>query len=203
MRIPSFRTAAIVLAAGIGLGGCATYSPYGYGGGVSVSLGTGYGGYGRYGGYGGFYDPFYDPYYRGYRSYYGSRFGGYYGSPYGGWYSGFYYPGFGRYVYDRHNRRQVWNDGLRNYWSTRRARLESSGVTNPAVTTGSSGTIIVRERPGRTRVNRIERNRPAVVERNQTIRTERRSAVSERRAERAAARSARERVGDRRRERDD
>lgn len=101
MRVLRFRTVAIVLAAGVGLGGCATYSPFGYGNGVSVSYG----------------DRYYDPYYRGY-SQYGSRYGyGY--APYG-WYDGYYYPGAGYYVYDRYRNPYYWNDRQRGYWTVRR-----------------------------------------------------------------------------------
>ena len=181
MRALHLRTAAIALVAGIGLSGCATYSPFGYGSGVSI-------------GYGGYYDPFYDPYYRGYRTgYYGSRYGGYYGSPYGGWYNGFYYPGFGYYVYDRNNRRQMWNDVLKDYWASRAATLQTSGVSNPAVT--SSGTVrpsrAMRERPARTRIATVDRTRPATAERVRTTREERTSAASTRRTERASARASR------------
>jgi hypothetical protein len=81
MRALHLRTAAVLLAAGVGLGGCASYSPFGYGNGVSI-------GYGNNG--------YYDPYYGGY----GSRYAAGY-SPYG-WYDGFYYPGAGYYVYDQY-----------------------------------------------------------------------------------------------------
>lgn len=110
MRIPSFRTAAIVLAAGIGLGGCA-YSPFGYGSGVSV-------GYGNNG--------YYDPYYGGYSGYgYGSPYGygsGYGYAPYYGWNNGYYYPGSGYYVYDRYRRPRVWTEAERQYWAERASR---------------------------------------------------------------------------------
>jgi len=121
MRVPHLRTAAILLVAGIGLGGCATYSPYGYGGGVSV-------GYGNSG--------YYDPYYGGYSDYgygYGSPYGYGYGSPYGyrsghgyspywGWNNGYYYPGSGYYVYDNYRRPRVWTEAERRYWAERANR---------------------------------------------------------------------------------
>src|SRR5688500_13867862 len=80
------RTAALTVAAAIGLSACAT--PYGYGG---VSVGSGYG----YG-YGGGYNDYYDPYYS-----YGYNDPRYSRSSYYGWNDGFYYPGTGYYVYDR------------------------------------------------------------------------------------------------------
>lgn len=110
MRGPHLRNLVIILAAGVGLGGCATYSPYGYGSGVSVGVGNGYG--------------YNDPYYRGY-SPYGSRYGSRYGSGYGygyspyGWYDGYYYPGSGHYVYDRYRNPYYWSDGHRRYWTVR------------------------------------------------------------------------------------
>jgi hypothetical protein len=117
MRISSLRPVAIVLAAGIGLGGCASYSPYGYGSGVSVGYGNA--------GYG-------DPYYDGYSGYgYGSPYGygaGYgYGSGYGyapyyGWNNGYYYPGTGYYVYDSYRRPRVWTEAERQYWAERASR---------------------------------------------------------------------------------
>jgi hypothetical protein len=127
MRIPRLRLAALALASGIVLSGCAydmygdPYS-YGYGGygGVSIGYGSGYyGGYGYgypyggygYGGYGYGYDPF-------------------------GWYGDFYYPGAGIYVYDRYRSRHVWNDDQRHYWQDRRNRWQSR--TGSTTTTGSN-----------------------------------------------------------------
>src|SRR5687768_4553496 len=115
MRIPRLRSAAIIAAGAIGLGGCATYSPFGYGSGVSVSYG----------------DRYYDPYYGGYSRYgygspygYGSRYGygsgyGYGYMPYYGWYNGFYYPGTGYYVYDRNRRPRQLTEAERRYWAER------------------------------------------------------------------------------------
>jgi len=114
MRVLSLRNTAIILAAGIGLSGCATYGPYG---GLGVGVGYGNGGYGYdpyYGG--GYYGGGYGSY--GYNSPYG--YGGYgYGSPYYGWNDGFYYPGSGYYVYDQYRNRHRWTDAQRRYWEQR------------------------------------------------------------------------------------
>jgi hypothetical protein len=121
MRVPRLRLAALALASGIVLSGCAydTYGdPYGYGygpySGVSVGIGYGggYGGYGYpYGGYG-----------------YGGYYGGY--DPFG-WYGDYYYPGSGIYVYDRYRTRHRWNDDQRRYWQNRRDRWQQhSGTTS-------------------------------------------------------------------------
>lgn len=96
------RTAALTVAAAIGLSAC--MSPYGYGG-VGVGYGGGYGGYG----------------YPGYGSY-----GGYGYEPYWGWHDGYYYPGNGYYVYDRYRRPYPW-DRHRDYWERRRENAMSSG----------------------------------------------------------------------------
>lgn len=94
------RTAALTVAAAIGLSAC--MSPYGYGG-VGVGYGGGYGSYGYpYGGYGGY---------------------GY--EPYWGWHDGYYYPGSGYYVYDRYRRAYPW-DRHRDYWERRRENAMSS-----------------------------------------------------------------------------
>jgi hypothetical protein len=167
MRIPRLRTVAIVLTAGIGLGGCATYSPYGYGSGFSVSLGDRY------------YDPYYDRY-----SPYGSRYGyGY--APYWGWNDGFYYPGSGYYVYDRYRNPYYWNDLQRRYWTARvkdpsakavwidfarqHAARHGSGTTTTATTSSIERAPATTER---VRTRRVERSRP-MVERRET-RVERR-----------------------------
>src|ERR1044071_8286233 len=127
MRIPRLRLAALGLASGAILSGCAYdmygdgygYDPYGYGYGPrsSVSIGIGYGG-----GYGGY----------GYGSYgYGYPYGGYYGGydPFG-WYGDYYYPGTGIYVYDRYRTRRVWSDDQRRYWEQRRSQWQNhSGST--------------------------------------------------------------------------
>jgi hypothetical protein len=103
MRVLSLRTAAVLLVAGVGLGGCA-YGPYG-----GLGVGIGYG------------DGYYDPYYGGYSpyGYYGSRYGAY-GAPYWGWYDNYYYPGTGYYVYDRYRNPYYWSDSQRRYWERRR-----------------------------------------------------------------------------------
>jgi hypothetical protein len=148
MRVPNLRLAAIALAGGLTLGGCAYgYDPYGggYGG---VSVGYGYNDYG-------YYNPYY---YGGYGRPYG--YGGYYGgSPYYGWYDGFYYPGTGYYVYDRYRRAHRWTDAQRDYWEWRRkgsrsgdgggARaIEHWGDFNPGVQVinGQNGSSTVRTR---------------------------------------------------------
>lgn len=97
------RTAALTVAAAIGLSAC--MSPYGYGG-----VGVGYGG-GYYDGYG----------YPGY-----GYAGGYGYEPYWGWYDGYYYPGTGYYVYDRYRRPHRWDDDHRRHWEGRRANAMSS-----------------------------------------------------------------------------
>jgi hypothetical protein len=107
MRVPRLRFAALALASGIILSGCAydMYGDdygygYGYGPRSSVSIGYGYG----YP-YGGYYDPF-------------------------GWYGDFYYPGTGIYVYDRYRHRHQWTDDQRRYWLERRSRWQNhSGTT--------------------------------------------------------------------------
>ncbi|HEU5286639.1 MAG TPA: hypothetical protein VFU20_09075 [Sphingomicrobium sp.] len=181
MRILNLRTAAIVLAAGAGLGGCATYSPFGYGSGVSVSYGDrGY--YDPYyGGYG--YGHGYSPY--GYRSAYGY-------SPYWGWNNGYYYPGTGYYVYDRYRRPRVWTDAERQYWTeranspgtttTRRLLDNWADFSNGGQTTQSTQTTrSVREsdssfgdRRAARRAQRIERATRPTAEREQSTRIERR-----------------------------
>lgn len=98
------RTAALTVAAAIGLSAC--MGPYGYGG-VGVGSGYGYGGYG-YPSYG-----------------YGGGYSGYGYEPYWGWYDGYYYPGSGYYVYDRYRRPIPW-DRYRDYWEGRRENAMSS-----------------------------------------------------------------------------
>jgi hypothetical protein len=165
MRRLHLRSAAIVLAAAIGLGGCATYSPFGYGSGVSV-------GYGNSG--------YYDPYYGGYSAYGYSPYGyspyGYspYGySPYSGWYNGYYYPGSGHYVYDRNHNKRVWSDTMRDFWTSRGAGI-NTGSSSTAGTAGTSGTVgttsTARERQ---RVVRVERSERAPAERRGWIQRQR------------------------------
>jgi hypothetical protein len=171
MRALHLRTAAILVAAGVGLGGCATtYSPFGYGNGVSVSYGDRY------------YDPYYDRYGSGY---------GYGYAPYG-WHDGFYYPGAGYYVYDRYRNPYYWNDYQRRYWTVRRKdpsvrevwtdfarrNVTASGTasqTQSAITSTTS-------RAERIRTNRAERIRTSRVER----RSEPRASLGERIRSRAA-----------------
>ncbi len=154
MRALHLRTAAVLLAAGVGLGGCATYSPFGYGNGVSIGYGNGYN------------DRYYDPYYnRGY----GSRYAGY--SPYG-WYDGYYYPGAGYYVYDQYRNPYYWNDYHRRYWTVRQKdpsvrEVWIDFVRKNAGTSGTSGQM------QRVTSNNVERIRQ--VERVRRERAERRS----------------------------
>jgi hypothetical protein len=151
MRALRLRTAAILLTAGVGLGGCATYSPFGYGNGVSI-------GYGNNG--------YYDPYY----SRYGSRYASY--SPYG-WYDGYYYPGAGYYVYDRYRNPYYWNDYQRRYWTVRQKDPSVREVwtdfarRNAGTTSGTSSQM------QRVTTNNVERIRQ--VERVRSERAERRS----------------------------
>jgi len=99
MRVLNLRLAALTVASGIALGGCAydAYGP-GYGAYSGVSVGVGYGG--------------------GYGYPYGGYYSGYYGAPFG-WYDDFYYPGTGIYVYDSYRRPRMWNDRERHYWMQR------------------------------------------------------------------------------------
>jgi hypothetical protein len=150
MRALRLRTAAVLLCAGVGLGGCATYSPFGYGNGVSVSYGNGY------------YNPYYDRY--------GSRYAGY--APYG-WYDGYYYPGAGYYVYDRYRNPYYWNDYQRRYWTVRQKDPSVREVwtdfarRNAGTTSGTSSQM------QRVTSNNVERIRQ--VERARSERAERRS----------------------------
>jgi hypothetical protein len=154
MRALHLRTAAILLAAGVGLGGCATYSPFGYGSGLSVSYG----------------DRYYDPY-RGYAAGY---------APYG-WYDGFYYPGAGYYVYDRYRRPYYWNDYQRRYWTVRQKDPSVREVwtdfarrhATRSGTTSQTQSVTTSAEPVRTQ--RVERVRPSRAERS-----ERKSSLSDR-----------------------
>ena len=172
MRALRLRTAAILLAAGVGLSGCATYSPFGYGSGVSVSYGDRY------------YDPYYDRY-----SSYGSRYAyGY--APYG-WYDGFYYPGAGYYVYDRYRRPYYWNDYQRRYWTVRqkdpsvrevwtdfaRRHATRSGTTSQTQSVTTSAEPIRTQRVERVRPSRAERS-----ERKSSLSDQIRSRANQRRA---------------------
>ena len=154
MRGPHIRNLVIILAAGAGLGGCATYSPYGYGSGVSVGIGNGYG--------------YNDPYYG---SRYGSRYGSGYGygySPYG-WYDGYYYPGSGYYVYDRYRNPYYWSDGHRRYWTVRRKDpsvrevwtdfVRDHATRTPTASSGARTAVApaTTSRVERVRTNRSER----------------------------------------------
>ena len=144
---------AILLAGTVALGGCAYgYGDYGSYGGLSVGIGSGYGGY-------------YDPY--GYDGYgYGANpYGGYgngYGYPsYYGWYGDYYYPGTGYYVYDRYRRPHTWSDSQQRYWTQQRERVQSADRNRP----NARERTTVREnwsgfnRPQATQNNRRDDNR--------------------------------------------
>lgn len=168
MRALHLRTAAVLLVAGVGLGGCASYSPFGYGNGVSI-------GYGNNG--------YYDPYY----SRYGSRYAGY--SPYG-WYDGFYYPGAGYYVYDQYRNPYYWNDYQRRYWTVRRKdpsvrEVWTDFARRHATRSGTTGQVeqsVTTKSIERATTRRAERVRTERVER----RSESRSSLSDRIRSRAA-----------------
>ena len=149
MRALHLRTAAVLLAAGIGLGGCATYSPFGYGNGVSVSYG----------------DRYYDPYYSGYGAGY---------APYG-WYDGYYYPGAGYYVYDQYRNPYYWNDYQRRYWTVRQKdpsvrEVWTDFARRHATRSGTTSQTqsVTTNRAERIRANRVERVRTSRVERSES-----------------------------------
>jgi hypothetical protein len=195
MSVFNLKTAALAIAAGVGLGGCA-YGPYG-GLGVGVGYGDGYG-----------YDPYYgngyygSSYYGGGYPYgyagYGSPYGYGYGSPYYGWYDGYYYPGTGYYVYDRYRNRTRWTDAQRRYWERRRGTATTSGGVAPVIENWAdfnnrtpATRQTVRERSIAN--NRTFRDRPAVrrqiqAERQQ-VHAERQQVRTDRRQERQAART--------------
>jgi hypothetical protein len=185
MRALHLRTAAVLLAAGVGLGGCASYSPYGYGNGVSIGYGNGYN------------DAYYDGYGSRYGYGYGSRYGAGY-SPYG-WYDGFYYPGAGYYVYDQYRNPYYWNDYQRRYWTVRQRdpsvrEVWSDFARRHAGTTSGTASQMQRVTTNNVqRIRQVERVRSDRVERIRSDRAERRSesrgSVSDRirsRVERAA-----------------
>ncbi len=117
MSVSRLRSAAVLLAASVSLGGCATYGQMG-GVGVSVGYGNPYAS-SRYG-----YSPYGSRY--GYSPYGYSPYGSGYGSsPYWGWYDGFYYPGTGFYVYDRYRRAYRMSDRHRHYWMHRQRTVRS------------------------------------------------------------------------------
>lgn len=170
------RTAALAMAAAVGLSACTT--GYGYNG-VSVGVGNGY----------------YDPYYSGYG--YGAGYPGYgygYGyAPYYGWYDGYYYPGTGYYVYDRYQRPYPW-DNYKDYWEGRRRNAMSSSEFRRQMEQqrvqmdqpnwsgfGQSATQTQRVRQSDGRATRAERIR--------TQRTERSSRSDSNRSSRASSSS--------------
>ena len=188
------RTAALTVAAAIGLSACAT--PYGYGG-VSVGSGYGYGsGYGS-----GYYDPYYGSGY-GYDSGYNDP--RYSRSSYYGWNDGFYYPGTGYYVYDSYRRPHRWTDRQRTYWQQRQQAYRSSGTTTRQISDNwsdfrrdrrsSTSSVVVRQRPVRDQVRSQQATRQAYQVQQRT----------ERKAERAESRQQRQEERRQRREsRDD
>ena len=185
------RTAALTIAAAVGLSACTTglgYGPYG-GSGVSVGINSGY----------------YDPYYDGYGYGYGYSRAGYGYTPYWGWYDGFYYPGTGYYVYDRYRRPRQWTEAERRYWNEKRTRTLAEGFrrvatdnwedfSQPSTTSStqrvrsSADSRVVIERRG-DRPSRVER-REARSERG-AVRLERQSSRSERSTARSESRSDR------------
>jgi len=178
MSVFNLKTAALAIAAGVGLSGCA-YGPYG-GLGVGVGYGDGYG-------YG---DPYYgngyygNGYYGGGSPYgyagYGSPYGYGYGSPYYGWYDGFYYPGTGYYVYDQYRNRTRWSDAQRRYWERRRGTATTTGGVAPVIENwadfqnGSSANNNVREQT--VERQRILRGQPTTQQPVQTTQPQRRTA---------------------------
>ena len=152
MRALHLRTAAVLLAAGVGLGGCASYSPFGYGNGVSIGYGNGY-----------------DPYYSGY----GSRYAAGY-SPYG-WYDGFYYPGAGYYVYDQYRNPYYWNDYQRRYWTVRQKDPSVREVWTDFARRHAGTTSGTTSQMQRVTTNNIERIRTSQVQRTRSERAETRS----------------------------
>jgi hypothetical protein len=154
----------LIVAGGLALSACA-YGGYGRQGGISVGLGSSYGGYGYpYGGYG-----------------YG------YGSPYWGWYDGFYYPGTGFYVYDRFRRPYYWNDRYRRYWTERRDSWQRSGTLRPVWESFGRGFAVNRAARSQQSLT-VDTTSPVRTQtRQRTQRIERESA----RSERAQARRAR------------
>ena len=199
MRAPRLRTAAVLLAASVSLGGCATYGQMG-GVGVSVGYGNPYHG-SRYG-----YSPYgYSPY--GYSPYGYSRYGyspygyspyGYsrYGySPYWGWNDGFYYPGTGFYVYDRYRRPYRMTDRQRRYWSDRQRTVRSGGGNKIDLVQNWDDFRGVR-RTDESRVIRRERSddRPTVSSRVTTRAAVRAETRQERRTARQQARPERRKV---------
>ena len=136
MRIPQLRLAAIALAAGIGLSGCATYDPYRV----------------RHGGLGRLRQRLLRSLLRRLlilwlRLAYGYGYSVtavrlwirfavrlWLRSPMAtgrlfGWNDGFYYPGTGIYVYDRSHHRHQWSDSQRHYWTERRNKAAATGQT--------------------------------------------------------------------------
>jgi hypothetical protein len=173
------RTAALAVAAIVGLSACTT--PYGYSG---VSVGVGNAGY-------------YDPYYGGYGYGYGAGYPGYglgYGfDPYWGWYDGFYYPGSGYYVYDRYRHKHRWTDAQRRYWQLRRERALASSTTSRPVVIRENWNDFPRHR-STARGNRVEGQQQRAVRFDNSGRTQRaeRQVTKSQRASRSERQSTRD-----------
>lgn len=155
------RTAALAVAAIVGLSACTT--PYGYSG-IGVGLGNA-----------GYYDPYYGGYgygagYPRYGYGYGAGYPGYgfgYGfNPYWGWNDGFYYPGTGFYVYDVYRNPYRWTDSQRRYWTLRRERALATSTTSQPVVIRDNWDDFKRDK-STVRGNRVERqvSRPVRTER--------------------------------------
>jgi hypothetical protein len=184
MSVFNLKTAALAIAAGVGLSGCA-YGPYG-GLGVGVGYGNGYG-----------YD---DGYYGG--GYYGAgydRYGYGYGQPYYGWYDGYYYPGTGYYVYDNYRRPHRWSDAQRHYWESRQqgshtSRRGTTGIlqnwvdfqNGPQANTNTANRTVRQRTDGSGQVVRRE-----VTAEQRAAWAERRQQNAEQRTQRAERRSTR------------
>lgn len=171
------RTAALTLAAAVGLSACTTglgYGPYG-GSGVSVGINSGY------------YDPYYDGYGYGYSR---ARYGY---TPYWGWYDGFYYPGTGYYVYDIYRRPHRWNDRQRRYWTDRLRSYRHSHRHHTRDMTANWQDFRT-DRRAPERATRIERrdDRRAPQRVNRTERREERRVVRQGTASREQLRASRQ-----------
>ena len=183
MSVFNLKTAALALVAGVGLGGCTAYGPYG-GLGVGVGYNSGYYDDGYYGGY---YGAGYSPYGYGYG----------YPSSYYGWNNGYYYPGTGYYVYDRYRRPYRWSDAQRRYWERRRGVATSNGGVARVIENwadfqnGTRATNNV-SRQRYTNQQRTYRSQPVVQQRVQTVQQqERRAARAEAREDRRERRRSR------------
>jgi hypothetical protein len=118
------RNIILAAVAAVGLSGCTSLGG-GYGSGVSVGIGSGYGGYGGYGGYNGYGGSGCIAYDRFGRAYYTCGYGSYYGANRYSYSPGtavYYYPGYtyrNGYYYDRFglrvDRRTLYNRYYNRY----------------------------------------------------------------------------------------